>query len=393
MSMKKLYYLLLFMLAITACEPINELLSQSFKVDYLYGRWNSNELCCVFNYDSSGYTFNMNNESAPSHFTWSLNNDELLLQFGSMLDVQTKCFVVTKLTQKSLNFHDKINSNLKYNFQKSVDSYIDAEEIYRTWVENEVYYQFEQNGKGNRKNTDGSKEIFFWELTQDTLTMELENEATVGLQTYIITELSDSVFSFHNPKNLDERHILRPYHDTYADQKEKERKHIQDFIEEQGIKVISKEAFEAQGDSTSVEENEFVLFQDNGVYMQIVRKGKGEMMEDGDRCVFMVRYIEYNIADADTISGNLYASEPDKFTCERKGDTFSASFTNGCMYDIYGSAVPKGWLLPLKYITPGRPNDKAAKVRIIVPHSEGTSTAAQYVYPTYYEITYIPERG
>lgn len=181
-------------------------------------------------------------------------------------------------------------------------------------------------------------------------------------------------------------------YETYAEQKEKERKHIQDFIKDQGITVISMETFEAQGDSTSVEKNEFVLFEDKGVYMQIVRKGEGKMMADGDRGVYMARYLEYNIADADTISGNLYASAPDKFTCERKGDTFSASFTYGYMYGIYGSTVPKGWMLPLSYITPGRPNDKAAKVRLIVPHGEGTSLAAQYVYPTYYEITYIPER-
>lgn len=181
-------------------------------------------------------------------------------------------------------------------------------------------------------------------------------------------------------------------YETYAEQKEKEKNHIEDFIRERGIKVISMETFEANGEVTDTAKNEYVLFEDKGVYMQIVRKGKGKMMEDGDRGVFMARYIEYNIADADTISGNLYASTPDKFTCERKGDTFSASFTHGYMYGIYGSAVPSGWLLPLSYLTPGRPNDKASKVRLIVPHGEGTSTAAQYVYPTYYEITYIPER-
>ncbi len=181
-------------------------------------------------------------------------------------------------------------------------------------------------------------------------------------------------------------------YETYAEQKEKEKNHIYDFIDEQGIKVIDMETFEANGQVTDTAKNEFVLFEDKGVYMQIVRKGEGEMMESGDRGVFMARYLEYNIAAGDTISGNLYASTPDKFTCERKGDTFSASFTQGYMYAIYGSAVPKGWLLPFSYITPGRPNDKAAKVRLIVPHGEGTSTAAQYVYPTYYEITYIPER-
>lgn len=181
-------------------------------------------------------------------------------------------------------------------------------------------------------------------------------------------------------------------YETYAEQKEKEKMNIYDFIDEQGIEVIDKKTFEANGQVTDTAKNEFVLFEDKGVYMQIVRKGEGEMMADGDRTVFMARYLEYNIASGDTVSGNLYASTPDKFTCERKGDTFSASFTYGFMYGIYGSAVPNGWLVPLSYITPGRPNDKAAKVRLIVPHSEGTSTAAQYVYPTYYEITYIPER-
>lgn len=181
-------------------------------------------------------------------------------------------------------------------------------------------------------------------------------------------------------------------YETYAEQKEKEKMNIYDFIDEQGIEVIDKETFEANGQVTDIAKNEFVLFEDKGVYMQIVRRGEGEMMADGDRTVFMARYLEYNIASGDTVSGNLYASTPDKFTCERKGDTFSASFTYGFMYGIYGSAVPNGWLVPLSYITPGRPNDKAAKVRLIVPHSEGTSTAAQYVYPTYYEITYIPER-
>ena len=181
-------------------------------------------------------------------------------------------------------------------------------------------------------------------------------------------------------------------YETYADQKEKERKHINEFIKDQGIKVISKEAFEAKGQMTDTATNEFVLFEDKGIYMQIVRKGEGEMMKDGTRGVYLTRYLEYNIAEGDTISGNLYSSVPDKFICERKGDTFSASFTYGYMYGIYGSSVPKGWMLPLSYITPGRPNDKAAKVRLIVPHGESTSLAAQYVYPTYYEITYIPER-
>ncbi len=181
-------------------------------------------------------------------------------------------------------------------------------------------------------------------------------------------------------------------YETYAEMKEKEKLCIEDFLREQNIKVISKAEFEVDT-ITNVDENEFVLFEDRGVYMQIVRKGEGRMMEDGGRGVFMARYLEMNIESNDTISGNLYANTPDYFTCSRSGDVFTASFTQGYMLSVYNSSVvPGGWLVPLSYITPGRPNDKAAKVRLILPHSESTSMAAQHVYPTYYEITYIPER-
>lgn len=182
-------------------------------------------------------------------------------------------------------------------------------------------------------------------------------------------------------------------YETYAEQKEKEKNHIYDFIDEQGITVIDMETFEANGQVTDTAKNEFVLFEDKGVYMQIVRKGVGEPMADGDREEVLCRYLEYNIADGDTISGNLYALLPDNFTCERKGDTFSASFTYGYMYGIYGSSVPSGWLVPLSYVSLSRIPDAAgfqgAKVKLIVPHGQGTSTAAQYVYPTYYEIIYM----
>ena len=180
--------------------------------------------------------------------------------------------------------------------------------------------------------------------------------------------------------------------ETYAEMKEKEKANIENFIRKQGIKVIDFDTFKGQGYSTDVEKNEYVLFSAKGVYMQIVRKGEGELMESGDRGVFMARYIEQNIETGDTISGNLYASSPDYFTCKCEGATYTASFTQGYMISVYGtSAVPAGWLVPFGNIKPGRPNDKAAKVRLIVPHSQSTTLAAQYVYPTYYEITYIPE--
>jgi hypothetical protein len=180
-------------------------------------------------------------------------------------------------------------------------------------------------------------------------------------------------------------------YETYAEMKEKERAYINDFIREQQIKVISKEEFE-KDTVTNVEENEFVLFKDRGIYMQIVRRGEGRMIEDGDRGMIMARYLERNIESGDTISGNLYANTPDYLSCSRNGDSFTASFTQGYMLSVYSSSVvPTGWLLPLSYIKLGRPNDKAPKVRLILPHAESTSMAAKFVYPTYYEITYEPD--
>lgn len=176
--------------------------------------------------------------------------------------------------------------------------------------------------------------------------------------------------------------------ETYADMKEKEREAIDAYIKSEGIKVISLDEFYAQDSTTDVSKNEYVLFKDNGVYMQIVRKGVGAPIADGERAELIARYYEVNIKEGDTLSGNLYdASNPDLLTVENKGGTYSGSFTSGWMYSAYGSSVPSGWLVPMPYLHIGR-KEPIAKVRLIVPHSEGQSTATSYVYPCFYEITY-----
>jgi hypothetical protein len=59
------------------------------------------------------------------------------------------------------------------------------------------------------------------------------------------------------------------------------------------------------------------------------------------------------------------------------------------MYNTYGAAVPSGWLVPLNYIKPSRNIEEShAKVRIIVPHTQGHNVATTYVSPYFYEITY-----
>ena len=63
------------------------------------------------------------------------------------------------------------------------------------------------------------------------------------------------------------------------------------LIEKEDIKVISFEQFQEQDSTTNVKDNEFVLFSDNGVYMQIVEKGNGDVLKDG-RYEVLARYVE-----------------------------------------------------------------------------------------------------
>lgn len=191
--------------------------------------------------------------------------------------------------------------------------------------------------------------------------------------------------------------------ETYAEMKEKEKKNIERFIAANSIvgpiKVISEEQFNAQGYTTDLDKNEFVLFSKDGIYMQIVRKGEGQTMpemalERSDSTItkqILCRFFEYNIENADTTYSNIYTpSVVDKMQCtyNHYSRNFTASFTSGRMYSAYGSVVPQGWLKPLNYIRLTRVSGNEAKVRLIVPHSSGTANASGYVLPFYYEITY-----
>ena len=183
--------------------------------------------------------------------------------------------------------------------------------------------------------------------------------------------------------------------ESYADLKKNEQAGIKDFISDNNIKVISFEDFLAQDSTTDVSKNEFVLFKETGVYMQIVRKGVGMKLENGDRAEVLARYLEVNLNDVDTISSNVYGSyvtNPDKFTVVNTNGILTASFdTNALMYNTYGSqSVPSGWLVPFPYIRLGRwgSEDGVAKIRLIVPHDEGQSHASSSIYACYYELTY-----
>lgn len=181
-------------------------------------------------------------------------------------------------------------------------------------------------------------------------------------------------------------------YETYGEKKEKERDAISEFISDSSIVVISEETFHAQGDMTDTAKNEFVYLNNNGVYMQIVHKGCGSPIRDGENTTLIMRFYEQCIMDNTQIGNDTSPYQPDYMVVKRTGNTFTASFTTeGTMYSTYSTtSVPTGLISPLPYINVGRPRtatDHIAKVRLIVPHTQGHTVASSYVYPYYYEIT------
>jgi hypothetical protein len=196
-------------------------------------------------------------------------------------------------------------------------------------------------------------------------------------------------------------------YETYADLKEKEQDAISNFISRESINVIDETTFKNQGEMTDTARNQFVYMSRTGVYMQIVRKGCGSPLEDKKSASILCRFMEKNLLTDSVLIRNdqknsLYISSlgqyidtsqyVDKMFVTRNGTTITAMFESGMMQTYHSStSVPGGWLVPLNYINVGRPEkdgDEIAKVRLIVPHSQGTADASSSVYPCYYEITY-----
>ena len=185
-------------------------------------------------------------------------------------------------------------------------------------------------------------------------------------------------------------------YETYGDLKKKERAAISQFIIDKRINVISEAQFNSQGQTTDVSKNEFAYLEKSGIYMQIVRKGCGNMLEESKTVNVICRFSEFNIlTDSMQVRNDLNPRIYDTMSVRRTGSTFTASFLSGMMMSAYGSSsVPAGWLVPLLYINVGRPvneGDEIAKVNLIVPHTQGQAYANSSVYPCYYTITYERE--
>ena len=186
-------------------------------------------------------------------------------------------------------------------------------------------------------------------------------------------------------------------YETYGDKKEKERAAIKNFIEGAEINVITEAEFHANGDVTDTAKNEFVYLNNNGVYMQIVRKGCGTPIRDGENTTLLVRFVELCLMDSMSLFNDDQPYDPDYMNVSRNGNTYTASFTKGQWCATYGTgtyattSVPAGLLAVFPYINVGRPrteDDQIAKVLLIVPHTQGHTVATSYVYPYYYELTF-----
>lgn len=188
--------------------------------------------------------------------------------------------------------------------------------------------------------------------------------------------------------------------ETYADQKKRERSAINRYISEHNIKVLSEAEFKENGCKTDTAKHEFVYLDNSNVYMQIIREGCGNKIEKGQTATVLCRYQEYNLLTDSLQSTNMvgyYISVVDKMNVTNSSGTFTATFVAGesLMYSLYQStSVPSGWLVPFTYIKIGRPsneNEEIARVKLIVPHTQGHQYQTSGVYPCLYDITY--ERG
>ena len=131
--------------------------------------------------------------------------------------------------------------------------------------------------------------------------------------------------------------------------------------------------------------------------MQIVRKGAGEKLKNGETATVLARYTEVNLRgdSIQTSNDNLYSvAIPDVMTVTNTLGTFTASFVSGSMYSYYGGSVASGWLMPFSFVYIGRESsgdEGIARVRLVVGGRGGKHDDSGNVYACFYEITF--QRG
>ena len=94
--------------------------------------------------------------------------------------------------------------------------------------------------------------------------------------------------------------------ETYKEQRDRELDSISSFLRHENVKVISEEEFKSRWEKkqkdnsvvltdTSKNNNEYVLFNSNGIYMQVLDMGCGDYIQKGETTDVLVRFYEYNL--------------------------------------------------------------------------------------------------
>ena len=217
------------------------------------------------------------------------------------------------------------------------------------------------------------------------------------------------------------------HNETYADQRDRELDSINAFLRNENIKVIKEAEFEKRfearkaGDKTvkltdtDPNNNEYVLFESNGIYMQVINDGCGDYIAKGKTKNVLCRFTEYCLAkrakmcdDAITLTNDVptYAAMTDEISVKNTSGTFDGSFVdikksllantyNSSYYGTVSATVPSGWLIPFTWIKVGRlitADDELAHVRLLVPHTYGTTSASASVYACLYDIRFQAAR-
>lgn len=203
--------------------------------------------------------------------------------------------------------------------------------------------------------------------------------------------------------------------ETYKDKRDRELDSISSFLRKENIKVISEDEFTRRWNDnqrltdTAKNNNEWVLFNSNGIYMQVIDQGCGDYIKKGETADVLVRFDEYNLSYAAEMSNKCltlsnkvpaYSYYVDKMSVTNTSGTFTGSFVNpkaslmaltyNSSYTGISSTVPSGWLIPFSWVKIGRPktdDDRIAHVRLLVPHSYGTTSASGSVQACVYDMT------
>lgn len=214
--------------------------------------------------------------------------------------------------------------------------------------------------------------------------------------------------------------------ETYADLVKTERDSISAFLRNEQITVISEKEFKERFDNgvtpltdtvpvSKGGKNEYVLFESNGIYMQVINDGCGDYIAKGKTKNVLCRFTEYCLAnrakicdDAITLTNDVpaYAAMTDEISVTNTSGTFEGSFVdikksllantyNSSYYGTVSATVPSGWLIPFTWIKVGRlitADDELAHVRLLVPHTYGTTSASASVYACLYDIRFQAAR-